>query len=59
DMLIDAMANNELLSLMDSFSGYNQILIAKDDVLKITFRCPGSLGTFEWLLYLLDLRTLG
>ena len=46
DMLIDSTANNELLSFMDSFSGYNQILIVVDDIFKTTFRCPGSLGTF-------------
>ena len=27
DMLVDSTANNELLSFMDYFSGYNQILI--------------------------------
>ena len=47
DMLVDSTANNELLSFMDGFSGYNQILIAVDDISKIAFRCPSSLGTFE------------
>ena len=48
DMLVDSTANNELLSFMDSFSGYNQILIDVGDISKTAFRCPGSLGTFEW-----------
>ena len=43
DMLIDSTANNELLSFMDGFSGYNQILIAIDDISKTAFRCLGSL----------------
>ena len=30
-------------------SGYNQVFIAKEDVLKMTFRCPGALGTYEWV----------
>ena len=50
DMLVDSIANNELLSLMDGFSGYNQILIVFDDISKTSFRCPGSLGIFEWMV---------
>ena len=30
DMLVDCTTNNELLSFMDGFSGYNQILIVVD-----------------------------
>ena len=48
DMLVDSTVNNELLSFMDGFFRYNQILIVVDDISKIAFRCPGSLGTFEW-----------
>ena len=43
DMLVDSTTNNELLSFMDGFSRYNQILVAVDDISKIVFRCPGSL----------------
>ena len=46
-MLIDSAANNELLSFMDDFSSYNHILIIVDDIPKTTFRCSGSIGTFE------------
>ena len=42
-MLGDSTANNELLSFMDGFSGYNQIIIATDDISKTAFRCPGFL----------------
>ena len=31
DMLVDSTANNELLSFMDGFSGYNQIVIVIED----------------------------
>ena len=34
DMLVDSIANSELLSFMDGFSRYNQILIAVDDIFK-------------------------
>ena len=59
NMLVDSTANNELLSFMDGFSRYNQILIVIDDISKITFKCPGSLGTFEWLVILFGLKNDG
>lgn len=31
-------------------SGYNQIYIIEEDVSKTTFRCLGSIGTFEWVM---------
>ena len=37
NMLIDSTTNNELLSIMDGFSGYNQILIVVDGISKISF----------------------
>ena len=40
DMLVNSTTNNELLSFMYGFSGYNQILIAVDDNSKTAFRCP-------------------
>nr|XP_016454893.1 PREDICTED: RNA-directed DNA polymerase homolog [Nicotiana tabacum] len=37
DQLIDATAGHELLSFLDSYSGYNQILMEEEDKEKITF----------------------
>ena len=59
DMLVDSTANNELLSFMDDFSRYNQILIAIDDISKAAFGCSGSLGTFEWLVMPFGLKNAG
>ena len=59
DMLVDSTANNELLSFMDSFSRYNQILIAIDDIFKTAFRCLSSLGTFEWMVMPFGLKNVG
>ena len=59
DMLVDSIANNELLSFMDSFSRYNQIRIVSEDISKTAFRCPGSLGTFEWLVMPFGLKNAG
>ena len=59
DMLVDSTKNNELLSFMDYFFGYNQIPIAVDDIFKIAFKCPGSLETFEWLVMPFGLKNAG
>ena len=59
DMLVDSTANNELLSFMNGFSRYNQILIVVDDISKTAFRCPSSLGTFEWLVMPFGLKNAG
>uniref|UniRef100_A0A151UEW0 Transposon Ty3-I Gag-Pol polyprotein n=1 Tax=Cajanus cajan TaxID=3821 RepID=A0A151UEW0_CAJCA len=50
ETMIDAVTGNEILSLLDGYSGYNQIYIAKNDVSKTAFRCPGALGTYEWVV---------
>jgi len=36
-MLVDAMAGHEMLSFMDAFSGYNQILMHPDNQEKTSF----------------------
>ena len=58
DMLVNSIANNELLSFMDRFSGYNQILIAVEDIPKTAFRCPSSIETFEWLVMAFGLKNV-
>nr|KYP61973.1 Transposon Ty3-I Gag-Pol polyprotein [Cajanus cajan] len=50
ETMIDAVARNEILSLLYGYSRYNQIYIAKNDVSKTTFRCPSTLGTYEWVI---------
>ena len=37
DMLVDSTVEHPMLSFMDGFSGYNQILMAPDDMEKISF----------------------
>ena len=37
DQLIDSMTSHELLTFMDDFSGYNQILMKEEDKEKIAF----------------------
>ncbi|XP_050220389.1 uncharacterized protein LOC126670652 [Mercurialis annua] len=50
DTLIDATANHSFLSFMYCFARYNQIIVAKDDISKTAFRCPGAIETFEWVV---------
>ncbi|XP_016192318.1 uncharacterized protein LOC107633193 [Arachis ipaensis] len=59
DMLIDSAAGNEILSFMDGYYGYNQIFIVEDDVAKTAFRCPGALGTYEWVVMPFGLKNAG
>ncbi|KAM2997725.1 hypothetical protein FF2_039463 [Malus domestica] len=58
-LLIDAAANHAILSFMDGHAEYNQIFIAEANVHKTAFRCPGSLGTYEWVVMLFDLKNVG
>ena len=59
DMLIDSTVGNEILSLLDYYSGYNQIYITKNDISKTTFRCPGALGTYKWIVMPFGLKNVG
>ncbi|WJX72773.1 hypothetical protein P8452_56616 [Trifolium repens] len=59
EMLIDSATNFEFLSMLDGYSGYNQIFIAEEDVSKTAFRCPGALGTYEWVVMPFGLKNAG
>ncbi|KAM1105002.1 hypothetical protein ACFX19_013518 [Malus domestica] len=59
DLLIDAAVNHAILSFMDGHAGYNQIFITEADVHKTTFRCPGALGTYEWVVMPFGLKNAG
>ncbi|XP_050914866.1 uncharacterized protein LOC127129785 [Lathyrus oleraceus] len=59
EMLVDSAAGHEYLSMLDGYSGYNQIFIAEEDVSKTTFRCPGAIGTYEWIVMPFGLKNAG
>ncbi|CAL2227975.1 unnamed protein product [Prunus armeniaca] len=59
DLLVDGATKHELLSFMDSHTGYNQIFIAEEDVHKTAFRCPGAIGTYEWMVMPFGLKNAG
>jgi hypothetical protein len=59
NLLVDGASGYKVLSFMDGHSGYNQIFIAKSEVHKTAFRCPGSIGTFEWVVMHFGLKNVG
>jgi hypothetical protein len=46
-MLVDSAAGFEYLSMLNGYSGYNQIFIVEEDISKTAFRYPGALGFYE------------
>ena len=46
EQLLQLVSGSELFSLLDGFSGYNQVLVAEEDRLKTTFRTKW--GTFAF-----------
>lgn len=59
EVLVDSAACFEYPRLLDGYSGYNQILIAEEDVPKTAFRCPGALGTYKWVIMPFDFKNAG
>jgi len=59
EMLVDSTARFKYLSMLDGYSGYNQIFITEEDVSKTAFRCPGALGCYERLVMPFGLKNDG
>jgi hypothetical protein len=59
DLLIDAAAEHQIINFMDGNAGYNQIFMAKEDIHKTAFRCPGHVGLFEWIVMTFGLKNAG
>jgi hypothetical protein len=59
DLLIDSASGNKVISFLDGNVGYNQIFMAKEDVNKTTFHCPGFVGLFEWVVMTFGLKNAG
>ena len=56
DMLVDAAVGYKVISFMDGNAGYNKIFMAEEDIHKTTFRCPGHVGLFEWIVMTFGLK---
>jgi hypothetical protein len=46
EQILQSVSTSTLLSLLDGFSGYNQVLVVKEDHLKTTFRTKW--GTYAY-----------
>jgi hypothetical protein len=42
EQLLQTISGSEMFSLLDGFSGYNQVLVSEEDRLKTTFRLNGE-----------------
>ncbi|CAL9000565.1 unnamed protein product, partial [Prunus brigantina] len=56
DILVDRAAHNQMLSFMDGKAGYNQIMVAEEDIHKTAFMCPGHIGKIQSFSSLLRLK---
>jgi hypothetical protein len=59
NLLVDAAAGSKVISFMDGNAGYNQIFMAIEDISKTTFRCPGHICLFEWIVMTFGLKNAG
>jgi hypothetical protein len=59
DLLIDSTSGNNVISFLDGNAGYNQIFMAKEDVSKTAFCCPGFIALFEWVIMTFGLKNAG
>jgi hypothetical protein len=56
DMLINVAVDHKMMSFLDGNAGYNQIFMVEEDVYMTAFRCPGSIGLFEWIMMTFSLK---
>jgi hypothetical protein len=59
DLLVDVASGNKVISFMDGNVGYNQIFMAKEDIPKTAFRCPGAIDLYEWVVMTFGLKNTG
>ena len=59
EILINAATGHKMLSFMDGNAGYNQIFMAPKDISKTTFKVPGAVGLFEYLVMTFGLKNAG
>jgi hypothetical protein len=59
ETLINAAADNKILSFMDGNAGNNQIFMAPEDIHKTAFRVPGAVGLFRYVVMTFALKNAG
>ena len=58
NMLVDAATRHKVISFIDGNAGYNQIFMADEDIARTSFRCPGAIDLFEWVVMIFGLKML-
>jgi hypothetical protein len=59
ETLINAAVGNKNLSFMDGNAGYNQILMAPEDIHKTAFWVPSAMGLFKYEVMTFGLKNAG
>jgi hypothetical protein len=59
DMLINNASGHRVIIFLDGNADYNQIFMAEEDMSKMTFRCPGFISLFEWVVMTFGLKNAG
>jgi hypothetical protein len=59
NLLVNSTSGNKVISFLDGNACYNLIFMAKEDVSKTVFRCPGFIGLFEWFIMTFGLKNAG
>jgi hypothetical protein len=59
DMLINNASGHRVISFLDGNDGCNQIFMAKEDMSKTAFRCPGFIDLIEWVVMTFGLKNAG
>jgi hypothetical protein len=59
DFLVNSAFVHRVLSFLDGNAGCNQIFMAKEDISKTAFICPGFVGLFEWIVMTFGLKKAG
>ena len=47
EQILQSVSISAMLSLLNGFSGYNQVLVAKEDCLKMTFRTKWGTDAYD------------
>jgi hypothetical protein len=60
DALVNAAAaGHKVINFIDGNAGYNKIFMDIEDVAKTTFRCPGHVELYEWIVMTFGLKNAG
>lgn len=59
NILINDALGHSIFSIFDGNVSYNQIFMAKENMSKMAFVCPGFVGIFEWVVMTFGLKNVG